>query len=70
MNAFSLTIPRTIKQALEDGDRVAVHSVLILDPAKPHLSVVHLFRFEHGKIVEMWDCGQEIPVNLPNTDGV
>ena len=57
----------TVKHALEDGDLVAVHSHVVL-PAID-VAVVHLFRFKNGKIVEMWDVGQQNPKNSPNEDG-
>lgn len=56
------------KHIVEEGDLVVVHSKLIMQPGE-ELVVVHLFRFEGGKIVEMWDCGQEIPLDSPNKDG-
>jgi predicted SnoaL-like aldol condensation-catalyzing enzyme len=56
-----------VRNALADGDRVAVHSRLQLGDML--LSVVHLFRFEGGKIVEMWDCAQAVPADSPNKDG-
>lgn len=59
----------TVKHALADGDMVAVHSHLVVDPAEKGMTVVHLFRFDSGKIVEMWDCGQAIPSDSPNDDG-
>lgn len=31
--------------------------------------VVHLLRFRGGKIVEIWDCGQPVPADSPNSDG-
>jgi predicted SnoaL-like aldol condensation-catalyzing enzyme len=34
------------------------------------MAVVHILRFEGGKIVEMWDVGQEIPKDSPNALGV
>lgn len=47
----------TIQHVLEDEDLVAVHSHLVLDE-KNELMVVHLFRFQNNKIIEMWDIGQ------------
>lgn len=58
-----------VKNVLGDGDMVAVHSNIILKPGEPGMAVVHLFRFEDGKIVEMWDVGQAIPVDSPNRRG-
>ncbi|PIN74696.1 polyketide cyclase [Candidatus Woesearchaeota archaeon CG10_big_fil_rev_8_21_14_0_10_37_12] len=58
-----------IKNILGDGDLVAVHSRLVRSKDELDISVVHLFRFKKGKIVEMWDTGQAIPSNCPNKDG-
>jgi len=59
-----------VKNVLGDDDLVAVHSHLILKPHEMEMTVVHLFRIKNAKIVEMWDCGQAIPKNCPNEDGV
>jgi predicted SnoaL-like aldol condensation-catalyzing enzyme len=58
-----------VKNILADGDLVATHSHLAFKEGEPGMIVVHLFRFKDGKIVEMWDCGQPIQANSPNTDG-
>jgi predicted SnoaL-like aldol condensation-catalyzing enzyme len=59
----------TVRNVLGDGDRVAVHSRLVLRPGEPGMSVVHVFRFQGDRIVEMWDCGQPVPPDSPNEDG-
>ncbi len=59
----------TPKHVLCDGDLVAVYSRVIRESGGPDISVVHMFRIENGKIVEMWDCGMEIPTDCPNADG-
>ncbi len=59
-----------IKNVLGDGNLVAVHSHVIVDPGKMELAAVHLLRFAQGKIIEMWDIGQPIPADLPNNDGM
>jgi predicted SnoaL-like aldol condensation-catalyzing enzyme len=59
----------TVKHVLADGDLVAVHSELALTPGGDKMNVVHLVRFGGGKIVEMWDCGQQVPADSPNKDG-
>lgn len=58
-----------IKQSIEDGDRVAVMSHVTFKPGDPGYSLVHIFRFENGRIAEMWDVAQEIPADSPNTNG-
>jgi len=29
----------------------------------------YLFRFENGRIAELWDVAQEIPADSPNANG-
>jgi predicted SnoaL-like aldol condensation-catalyzing enzyme len=58
-----------VKNVLGDGSLVAVHSNIIMKPGEPGVAVVHIFRFEQGKIVEMWDVGQSIPLETPNRIG-
>jgi predicted SnoaL-like aldol condensation-catalyzing enzyme len=53
---------------LEDGPLVAVYGHLRLSP-KIDLATVHIFRIEHGKITEFWDCSQSLPDKPVNTDG-
>jgi predicted SnoaL-like aldol condensation-catalyzing enzyme len=60
----------TVKNVLGDGDLVAVHSHLVMRAGEPGIAVVHLFRFQGDKVVEMWDCGQAVPADSPNKDGV
>ncbi len=59
----------TVKNVLADGDLVAVHSELLLKAGGDRMTVVHIFRFKGDKIVELWDCGQQIPADSPNADG-
>ncbi len=58
-----------VHNVIGDGDLVAVHSHLLLEPGGEGMAVVHIVRFRAGKIVELWDCGQKHPENSPNTDG-
>jgi predicted SnoaL-like aldol condensation-catalyzing enzyme len=59
----------TIRNVLGDGELVAVHSRLDRGPEDQSYATVHIFRFHHGRIVEMWDCGQAMPKDSPNEDG-
>ena len=59
-----------IKQTIGDGDLVAVHSHIRMQPQDLGAAVVHIFRFEQDRIVEMWDTGQAIPQDSPNTNGM
>jgi predicted SnoaL-like aldol condensation-catalyzing enzyme len=59
----------TVKHVLIDGELVAVHSNIVLRPGEKGIAAVHLFRFDDERIVEMWDIGQPVPADSPNTDG-
>ncbi|XDD49268.1 hypothetical protein AB3N59_12705 [Leptospira sp. WS92.C1] len=39
------------------------------NPEEPDIAVVHIFRFEEEKIVELWDLGQFIVKDSPNKNG-
>ena len=56
--------------ALEDGDRVSIHSKLIRPGGGPEIAVVHLFRFEDGRIAEMWDVAMVAPAEIVNQNGL
>ena len=58
------------KSAIAEGDMVAVHSHVRLRADQPGAAVVHLFRFEEGRIVELWDVGQGVPEDSPNQFGM
>jgi len=58
-----------VKNVLGDGNLVAVHGRIIVKPGENEMAVVHLFRFNGDKIVEMWDCGQPLQADSPNADG-
>lgn len=60
----------TIHRVLEDGDLVAVHSHVRQNPQDRGGAVVHIFRFEGERIVEMWDIGQAVPEHSPNENGM
>jgi len=34
------------------------------------VAVVHIFRFENGKVVELWDLGQQMIKDSPNENGL
>jgi predicted SnoaL-like aldol condensation-catalyzing enzyme len=47
-----------IQHVVCEGDFVAVHSRLRKKGAAGDVAVIHFFRFEEEKIVELWDVGQ------------
>jgi len=58
-----------IRNVIGDENLVAVHSHIVLKKGEKGMVVVHMFRFNGEKIVEMWDLGQPIPEDSPNKDG-
>ena len=59
-----------VKRVLADGDYVVVHSHVRHGPGVPGAAVVHIFRFDGDRIAELWDVGQPVPADNPNTDGM
>jgi predicted SnoaL-like aldol condensation-catalyzing enzyme len=59
-----------VRLALEDGSHVAVHSRLEHPAVTTDISVVHIFRFDHGLIVEAWDIVQVTPEQIVNKNGM
>jgi predicted SnoaL-like aldol condensation-catalyzing enzyme len=59
-----------VKRVLEEGDLVMVHSHVKQNPGDPGGAVIHIFRFQDGLIVELWDVGQAVPENAQNENGM
>lgn len=59
-----------IKCAVAEGEYVMVHSHMRPTPGDPGASVVHIFRFDNDRIVEIWDVGQAVPKDNANSDGM
>ncbi len=59
-----------VKRVIADGELVAVHSHVQQKPGERGAAVVHIFRFENGRIVELWDLGQPVPEDSPNQFGM
>jgi predicted SnoaL-like aldol condensation-catalyzing enzyme len=56
-----------VKRVIADSNLVVTHShVRPFNTGEPGIAVVHIFRFENGRIVELWDVGEEIPASSPN----
>lgn len=60
----------TILRTVSEGDFVVTHSHVQQNPDQRGAVVVHIFRFENGHIVELWDVGQPIPESSPNQNGM
>jgi predicted SnoaL-like aldol condensation-catalyzing enzyme len=56
-------------QTIEEGDRVVVFGRVRHKPGAPDYALVHIFRFEDDRIVELWDVAQEVPPDSSNRNG-
>jgi uncharacterized protein YndB with AHSA1/START domain/predicted SnoaL-like aldol condensation-catalyzing enzyme len=59
-----------VKHAIAEGSFVAVHAHVQHKPGERGAVVMHIFRFENGRIVELWDVGQPVPDESPNQYGM
>lgn len=59
-----------VHRAIEEDGQVVVHSHVVQHKNDPGYAIVHIFRFDEDKIIEMWDVGQPIPKDLPNENGM
>ena len=59
-----------VKRAISEGEFVVTHSHVQQKPADLGAAVVHIFRFENNRIVELWDLGQPVPAESPNQFGM
>jgi predicted SnoaL-like aldol condensation-catalyzing enzyme len=59
-----------VKRVIAEDDFVVIHSHVRQNPDALGAVVVHIFRFENGKIVELWDLGQPVPENSSNENGM
>ena len=59
-----------VRQVIDGGDRVALLSHVARADVRKDYAVVHIFRIEDSRIVEMWDIAQEIPADSPNALGM
>lgn len=59
-----------VKRVIAGDDFVVVHSHVRHRAGELGASVVHIFRFDGDRIVELWDVGQAVPAVNPNSDGM
>lgn len=60
-----------VKRVFEDGSTVITHSLVVRkNPAEQDIAVVHIFRFDNGRIVELWDVAQLMLKDSPNENGM
>lgn len=59
-----------VKRAIAEDEFVVTHSHVQQKPGELGAAVVHIFRFENGHILELWDLGQPVPEISPNQYGM
>ncbi len=59
-----------VQMALQDGARAMVFSHVKQGPDDRGAAVVHVFRFENDRIVELWDVAQPVPERSVNGNGM
>ena len=59
-----------VKRAIAEGEFVVVHGYVRHKLGDLGAAVVHIFRFEKDRIVELWDVGQPVPAESPNEYGM
>jgi len=60
----------TVKRMIAEDEWVVVHSHVRQTPGDPGAAVVHIFRSEQDRIVELWDLGQPAPETSLNQYGM
>lgn len=59
-----------VRRIFEDGDFViTLSNVVGSGPVASSVAVVHIFRFEGDRVVELWDLGQALDPDSPNRNG-
>jgi predicted SnoaL-like aldol condensation-catalyzing enzyme len=69
----NLKFPNTkldVQHVFEEDDLVAVHSRVKHSDDAPEIAVVHIFRFEREKVVELWDVSMQAPPKSTNENGL
>lgn len=59
-----------VQFAIQEENRVAIYSKVVIYPGEPGVALVHFFRFENDKIVELWDLAQAPPDEIINENGL
>ncbi len=59
-----------IMASFADGDFTIFHIHTIRQAGDPGMSIVDIFRMEDGRVKEHWEVVQDIPADLPHTNGI
>lgn len=55
-----------VLRTIAEGELVAVHSPIRMSKDDDGMAVVHLLRFQEGKVGELWSVGQPVLEDSPN----
>ncbi len=77
MRESNVMFPRSVvetKMAVEQGETVCLHSAVThyvgeTDKIDSSYACVHTFRFENGKVAELWDVFMKLPETMTNELG-
>ena len=59
-----------VQSVIGEGEMVTVHSRICMPSPGLTVAVVHIFRFEDGKLAELWDIAQAVPEQMINELGM
>ena len=59
-----------IERVIEEGELVAVHARVRMTPDAADIALVHIFRFEGDRVIELWDVSQAPPERSANQHGM
>jgi predicted SnoaL-like aldol condensation-catalyzing enzyme len=59
-----------VLRTIAEGPLVALQGKVRHKPADEPVAVIHIIRFEGGRMIEMWDVGQEAVPDSPNEAGL
>lgn len=59
-----------VRQMIQDGDLVALHSYIKGTENDLEIAVVHILKFDNSKIIELWDIIQPFPEDKVNENGM
>jgi predicted SnoaL-like aldol condensation-catalyzing enzyme len=59
-----------VKRVITEGEFVVVQAHVQHKPGDLGAALVHIFRFENSRILELWDLGQPVPEKSPNRYGM
>lgn len=59
-----------VKRVIVEDEFVVVHAHVRHKSEGLGVALVHIFRFQNGRIIELWDLGQPVPEQSPNQYGM